>query len=170
MFTQLKDRAVWYDGEISVVPDMITQFLIHGVDRVHVTEIDADVAQYNQLVDQPITVKTTVNPLNVAFVLPYEYQNLDVETYVLDRLDDYKLGPLHDSRLQRVIDELVAFKTHNLYDLLRALIYTINTLTEKNIVWGIGRGSSVSSYVLFLIGVHDVDSVKYALEFTDFIR
>jgi DNA polymerase III alpha subunit len=54
--------------------------------------------------------------------------------------------------------------------ILRAITYVINTLQDKNIVWGVGRGSSVSSYVLYILGVHDVDSVKYNLDIADFLR
>ena len=48
--------------------------------------------------------------------------------------------------------------------------YIIDTLRENNIVWGVGRGSSVSSYMLYLIGVHKVDSIKYNLNINEFIR
>jgi DNA polymerase III alpha subunit len=37
-------------------------------------------------------------------------------------------------------------------------------------VWGVGRGSSVASYVLFLIGVHRIDSMKYNLDYKEFLR
>ena len=57
-----------------------------------------------------------------------------------------------------------------LIDILRTLIFVINTLIENNIVWGVGRGSSVSSYVLYLIGVHDVDSFQYGLNIEEFLR
>ncbi len=73
-------------------------------------------------------------------------------------------------RWHRVQAELIMYKELQLLPVLRAIIYVINTLQDKNIVWGVGRGSSVSSYVLYLIGVHDVDSVKYDLDFTDFLR
>jgi DNA polymerase III alpha subunit len=43
-------------------------------------------------------------------------------------------------------------------------------MKERNIVWGVGRGSSVASYVLFLIGTHKVDSVKYELDFNEFLK
>ena len=32
-------------------------------------------------------------------------------------------------------------------------------MRENNIVWGVGRGSPVASYVLFLIGVHRINSI-----------
>jgi DNA polymerase III alpha subunit len=55
-------------------------------------------------------------------------------------------------------------------DLLRVLKYTVDTLKTNSIVWGVGRGSSVASYVLFLLGVHKIDSVKYNLDWREFLR
>ena len=50
------------------------------------------------------------------------------------------------------------------------LKYMIDTFRKNDIVWGVGRGSSVASYVLFLIGVHKTDSMLYELDVTEFLR
>lgn len=70
----------------------------------------------------------------------------------------------------RVTEELEAFVKHDMYDLLYYLKYMVDTLEENNILWGVGRGSSVASYVLYLIGVHSVDSIKYNLDWQEFLR
>jgi DNA polymerase III alpha subunit len=43
-------------------------------------------------------------------------------------------------------------------------------MRSNNIVWGVGRGSSVASYVLYLLGVHKVDSIKYGLDIREFLK
>ena len=53
----------------------------------------------------------------------------------------------------RVSKELELFIQHGMYDLLYYLKYLVDTMRENNIVWGVGRGSSVASYVLYLIGI-----------------
>jgi DNA polymerase III alpha subunit len=55
-------------------------------------------------------------------------------------------------------------------DLLRWLKYFVDTCEANNIVRGVGRGSSVASYVLYVLGVHQVDSVKYNLDWQEFLR
>ena len=70
----------------------------------------------------------------------------------------------------RVSEELTAFIEHGMMDLLFYLKYLVDTLRENNIVWGVGRGSSVASYVLYLIGVHKIDSIKYNLDWREFLR
>jgi DNA polymerase III alpha subunit len=55
-------------------------------------------------------------------------------------------------------------------DVLKCLKYIIDTLRNNNLIWGVGRGSSVASYVLYLMGVHKVDSIKYDLNPEEFLR
>jgi DNA polymerase III alpha subunit len=70
----------------------------------------------------------------------------------------------------RVSEELEAFIEHGMLDLLFCLKYIVDTLRQNNIVWGVGRGSSVASYVLYLLGVHKIDSIKYNLDWQEFLR
>ena len=70
----------------------------------------------------------------------------------------------------RVSLELELFIQHNMMDLLYYLKYLVDTMRENNIVWGVGRGSSVASYVLYLLGVHKVDSIKYELDIKEFLK
>jgi DNA polymerase III alpha subunit len=71
---------------------------------------------------------------------------------------------------ERVSEELEAFIEHGMMDLLFWLKYFVDTCLENDIVWGVGRGSSVASYVLYLIGVHQIDSMKYNLDWREFLR
>jgi DNA polymerase III alpha subunit len=70
----------------------------------------------------------------------------------------------------RVDQELGLFIKNNMYDVLHCMKYIVDTLRENNVVWGVGRGSSVSSYVLYLIGVHKIDSIKYKLPIEEFFK
>ncbi len=75
-----------------------------------------------------------------------------------------------DREKDRVTQELELFINHNMFDLLFYLKYLVDTMRENNIVWGVGRGSSVASYVLFLIGIHKIDSLKYQLDISEFLK
>ena len=55
-------------------------------------------------------------------------------------------------------------------NVLKFMIYLMQVIKEKDIVTGAGRGSSVSSLVLFLIGVHYIDPIKYSLSYKEFLR
>lgn len=71
---------------------------------------------------------------------------------------------------QRVLYELELYETYNMTKLLRCMIWLVDYLEEHNIFWGLGRGSSVASYCLYLIGLHLVDSVKYDLDVNEFLK
>ena len=70
----------------------------------------------------------------------------------------------------RVTQELELFIQHNMMDLLFFLKYLVDTIRANNIVWGVGRGSSVASYILYLLGVHKIDSIKYNLDIKEFLK
>ena len=96
--------------------------------------------------------------------MPEEYKTLDIEAWIWEQT------PPWDPQHTRVTEELAAFKERNMLDLLRWLKYFVDTCNKNNVVWGVGRGSSVASYILYLIGVHHIDSVKYNLEWQEFLR
>lgn len=75
-----------------------------------------------------------------------------------------------DEQVARVNQELELFIQHNMMDLLYYLKYLVDTMRDNKIVWGVGRGSSVASYVLYLIGVHKIDSIKYELDIHEFLK
>ena len=100
-----------------------------------------------------------------TYNIPEHYQTLDVQAYVR------KLVKQGDSReLARVEMELTEFEARNLFPVLRILIYIIETMRKHELVWGVGRGSSVASYILYLLGIHKVDSVKYKLDIKEFLK
>ena len=96
--------------------------------------------------------------------MPDEYKNLDIESWIREQ------SPPDDIYYTRVTEELSAFKERNMIDLLKWLKYFVDTCNKNNVVWGVGRGSSVASYILYLIGVHHIDSIKYNLEWQEFLR
>ena len=95
--------------------------------------------------------------------MPQEYRDLDIAEYVLGLCQQ-------EHELQRVGQELLLYQERNLFDLLRYLKYLVDTLRKNNVVWGVGRGSSVASYVLFLLGVHKIDSLYYNLDIDEFLK
>ena len=70
----------------------------------------------------------------------------------------------------RVTQELELFIQYKMFDLLFFLKYLVDTMRNNNVVWGVGRGSSVASYILYLIGVHKIDSIKYNLDIKEFLK
>jgi DNA polymerase III alpha subunit len=95
--------------------------------------------------------------------MPDEYKQFDVAKYVLDMCKT-------DEELQRVGDELLKFQSLGMLPMLRYCKYLVDVMRNNNIVWGVGRGSSVASYVLYLLGVHRINSLHYDLSIDEFLK
>jgi DNA polymerase III alpha subunit len=98
-----------------------------------------------------------------CWIMPDEYKNLDIAAWLLDKCTK-------EEELQRVGIELLLYQERDLFNLLRYLKYLVDTMRKYGIVWGVGRGSSVSSYVLFLLGIHKIDSIWYDLDPHEFLK
>lgn len=101
---------------------------------------------------------------DIAWNMPETYSVLNIRNYITS---NYKLNK---EQLARVDLELNEFEQRNLTDLLRFLVYFIDTVRTNNIVYGVGRGSSIASYVLYLLKVHRIDSFKYNLDIKEFLK
>jgi DNA polymerase III alpha subunit len=95
--------------------------------------------------------------------MPDEYRNFDIAKFVLDQCQT-------EEEMQRAGHELLLYQEREMFILLKYLKYLVDTMRKNNIVWGVGRGSSVSSFVLFLIGVHKINSLYYGLEIEEFLK
>lgn len=118
--------------------------------------------RYNDLVEQ-IPTEEFDHRNQSRWFMPEEYQQLDIAEYVLNLCQT-------DAELQRVGQELLLYQERNLFDLLRYLKYLVDVMKQHNLVWGVGRGSSVASYVLYLLQVHRIDSIYYDLDPEEFLR
>jgi hypothetical protein len=98
-----------------------------------------------------------------TWYMPYDYKAMDIAAHVLSLCNT-------EAELQRCGEELLLFQERNLFDLLRYLKYLVDVMTENQLIWGVGRGSSVASYVLYKLGVHRIDSMYYELDPTEFLR
>ena len=97
------------------------------------------------------------------WLMPQEYRDLDIAEWVLKQCAD-------QNELQRCGQELLMFAERDCIDLLKYLKYLVDTLRANNIVWGVGRGSSVASFVLYLIGIHKIHSLRHNLDIGEFLR
>jgi DNA polymerase III alpha subunit len=139
--------------------------LIHGPKILEKCVADSkDIESYFRILDlerldYPIP-KTQLDTSN--WLIPQEYQDMDIE--------DFLVNICPQENYDRLITELSLYRKNNMMPILKTMKYIVDTLRNNNVVWGVGRGSSVASYVLFLIGVHKIDSVKYKLPIDEFFK
>ena len=161
--------------------DLVDMIYSGNVDKCHVVLCDQndDVDKFNTAMEAqgfdklqkyiPLDVdqKTFDGALQSEWFMPDEYKNINVLDYLIELP---KFRGCKTPEWNRVQEELKAFKERGMYDLLRYMIYLVDFMRENDIVWGVGRGSSVASYVLYLIGVHRINSIQYDLDWREFLR
>jgi len=164
-------------GRPFVNEDELCDMLYHNADLPLDNFLVVDPEQYNQSVktlfaDLPSLQKYQELDVDIEefdnlnqdhWSMPEEYKNFDIAQWILDQCKT-------EHELQRVGQELLLFQEKNLFSLLQYLKYLVDTMRQHNIVWGVGRGSSVASYVLYLIGVHHIDSIYYDLPIEEFLK
>ena len=169
--------------------DLVDMIYSGHVDKCHVVLCDPsdDIEKFNAAMrEQYLPELTKYIPLDVdektfdsvcqsEWFMPDEYKRLDVDDWCLHKLMKIKNATHQDQLLfskewNRTYEELEAFDERGMENLLRYMIYLVDFMRENNIVWGVGRGSSVASYVLYLIGVHRIDSIQFDLDWREFLR
>ena len=116
-----------------------------------------------QYIEPNVSVEEFDKQYQQNWYMPQEYKELDIAEYLLSLCQT-------DTELQRVGHELLEYQKIEFFDALRFLKYFVDTMRDNNIVWGVGRGSSVASYVLYLLGIHKIDSIKYNLSPDEFFK
>ena len=145
--------------------DLIKGVLRYGPEILEHCQTSDDLSRYisrlhTEHLDYPMPPKE-IDTTN--WFIPYEYKTMDI----LDWL--YQRCPTPEVR-ERVVEELRLFAKHDMIPVLKTMKYVVDTLRKNNVIWGVGRGSSVSSYVLFLIGIHKIDSIKYNIPIEEFFK
>lgn len=177
---RLNGRILWFDGDSSFELDTLYDYVLSGKtlnEQCYVTEESEDVAKFNSLQNQvQLGVKTELKEINKDWDIPAYYLNLNVEEYMQAKLVEEieineELDELDiDDRVDRLETELKLFEYYGMTNILRTAIYIVETFKQKNVIWGTGRGSSCCCYCLYLIELHDVDSVLFDLDLTEFFR
>lgn len=150
---------IFYQNPDITLKNCLTEKQINFSDNLELANLP-DLREYTTLDE---SVEAFDKRMQSIWNMPDEYKDLDIVKWILDQCST-------DVERQRVGEELLLYADRNLLPLLQYLKYIVDTMRKYNIVWGVGRGSSVSSYVLFLIGVTKIDSIYYDLPIDEFLK
>lgn len=160
--TVLKDRILLGDGRSIIDADTTLKMILNGLSpsQLIVSEETPEIIQFNNSSDIPIQVfKEEELQLDFTWLIPDIYLNLDLTKY-FTKLSSHP----------RVLEELEQVNKYDFEYGLKTIIYVVDKLNEEKILYGVGRGSACASYLLYLIGLHQVDPLKYDIPFTEFFH
>lgn len=132
-------------------------------EMAHILEHVPAFIEYDKMAREDLTQEAYDHRCQNTWYMPDEYKQLDIPVYVLGLCKTQE-------ELQRAGEELLLFQERDLFNLLRYLKYLVDVMQKNHVIWGVGRGSSVASYVLYLLGVHKIDSMYYDLDPEEFLR
>lgn len=142
-------------------------FLISSQGRLNYSisssNLDAfSINEYNSLArsyDFPLLGKETDD----KWLFSQEYKNFDLLNFLLSKCENA-------AEKSRIYDEYALIEKYNLIDVFRYLKYIKDSVSKNGMFLGVGRGSSVSLYSLYLLGIHKIDSIKYDLDYFEFFK
>ena len=147
--------------------DLIQGVLTHGPDILKhcVVDTGADIQKYlNRLLEEHLDYPKPTNSYNKDnWLIPDSYKDIHIQSFLQDKCKTQE-------ERDRIDLELELYQQHNMLGVLVAMKYVVDILRKNGIVWGVGRGSSVASYALYLIGVHKIDSIKYNIPIEEFFK
>jgi len=157
MKTILKDRDLYFDGESAWDEDAIIKQLFSGanIDDLF-CKARVKHCKYKEKCD---TIAES------SLQIPKEYLELDLHALFIELVKDKG-----DEAKKRMLYELELYEERGFLDVLRLMCYMRDKFIQNNVIWGVGRGSSVSSYLLYLLGIHLIDPLKYDLDIHEFLK
>lgn len=123
----------------------------------------AHYAQVCEYLDYWPMQMSTPDPTRRQWFTPEDYQQLDLDAYVLARCKNAQ-------QVSRAQTELKIIHELQVAHIFKHLIYLVTQWRSHNLVWGVGRGSSVSCFVLYAIGLNKINPLDYDLDYREFFK
>jgi len=143
-------KSILVDGSVNIY--QVKQFVANFADKL---------IAYNDTSSK--TLSEWDQQQQQTWRMPKEYQELDIAQYILNLCES-------EEELQRAGAELLLYQEHELFNLLRYLKYLVDVMSENQVIWGVGRGSSIASFVLYKLKVHRINSLYYQLDIKEFLK
>lgn len=179
LFIDLVDRKLRFDGVSIVPPEFVSDYLMHGVppSQLRLSSTSEETDEFNRFAGAEALRLDEPEPVSFEFnwKLPEKYLTLNVQEHVSvvfgERLPALAYNHTQtEAATNRLAQELEEFDDRGLNDLLRTIIYVLDRFKETGQVYGVGRGSSCASFILFILGLHVVDPIKFNVPLEEFFH
>lgn len=172
---QLDNRVIDEYGNVVYFNEALIELLYNDniPQDILFSEKDCDIQAFNKL--------SYENFDDVYFKIPNKIKTLEERKQEWFYPNEYNMFPLEDFFLEmvknkpkiykdRVLQEVALYKEKDMENFLRFCIYLSVMINEHNLVVGVGRGSSCSSLLLYLLQIHLIDPIEYGLDIKEFLK
>ena len=164
-------------GRVRLNADEIFDALFRGDDLGGIYAYGDAVSKYNEYVrhyDKPAMILADAPDLSIS---PEAYHRQRVTRWSYpEQYDEMDLwGELearcsNDVERNRLRLERTEYETRELVPVLRLMMFLVDDFRSRDVLWGVGRGSSVASFVLYLIGITKINPIVHGLEIGEFLK
>lgn len=178
--TELSDRVLRFDGVSVLSPEQIPNAIVLGVhpSKIRTTESSEDIQLFNSQVQQEEQIHLDAEEpirIDMNWILPPAYNSLNILERVLIDFEALSKSLRYteeqiESGAERISKEIHQIEVRGMEKFIRTIIYILDTFKKEGIVWGVGRGSSCACYILFIIGMHSVDSLLLEIPLDEFFH
>tara|TARA_Y100001973_G_scaffold98941_1_gene157335 strand:- start:80087 stop:80560 length:474 start_codon:yes stop_codon:yes gene_type:complete len=113
----------------------------------------------------PITAD--VEEVDVTPTDSHDHSDEDLNRILRIIADSDRMKDRPDEYWDRIADEIDFFSRSKNIVFLQKCIDLVDKFREEKVVWGVGRGSSAASLVLYVIEIHDIDPIRYGIPFSE---
>lgn len=165
-------------GRVIFAGDAAVELLLRGHQLSELLiESDDEISRYNQHCIERDETQYSIAAIADPTASPEEVQQIRTRTWFIPSpycdlavREELLARCIRSDEIERVNLEMDLFEQRGWLPLLRLLFYLVDDFRKRGIIWGVGRGSSVASYCLFLIGIHRIDAIAYDLSIGEFLR
>lgn len=165
---ELKDRILLNNGMSIVDDDTIIKYLLD--DGVIPDCVKAVVSDESLRFEKKYQTKITYEIEDVDLKPETSFDEDKFEDIVLKLYNNQPSDISETDHQNRFESEMRYFIDNNHQRTLIVLNDLVEKFREDGVVWGVGRGSSVASYILFLLGIHDINPIKYNISPREFYK
>lgn len=180
----LKDRIIDEDGNVVYFTNSLIELLYNGEipSEILVPANEEDVVLFNKF--------SYENYDNIFYSLPNrlltheerkeqwfypdKYNEINLLDYFFQKAFEKSLNnglqTLPENVINRINDEIMLYKEKGFEKFLRFCIFFSDRIKENDYVIGVGRGSSVNSFLLYLLDIHLINPLKYNLDIHEFLK
>lgn len=170
----LGDRRIMDDGTVICTQDAMMELLYSGrtlrgvlcADPEDQREWELAAREHDSTMPGPMFHDGVLQDETDWFqywMTPEPWASMDLREWCLARCTNQRES-------QRVDEEMLEFESREMLPVLRHLAYCASIWREHGIVWGVGRGSSVCSLVLYLIGINRINPIEHGLEMDEWLK
>lgn len=154
-----------WDGTLEVVNIKQLEYALLNVDIENISISNEllnnnEIILYNKNSYDKLKVKSDYKSLDYAINIPEKYLNVDFSFIKYN-------NPLYQERIDLELEYIIK---NDVLHLFQIVYYVLDVFRDNSIIWGVGRGSSCASLLLYSLDLHLVDPILYDIDMEEFFK